>query len=78
MKVAKTYYNKIGISDDIKSIEYNLSSKVYGGAFGSLSQYKNSNSIIFLAITKDDNIPRIIILTRKDKNSGWEVVNEGY
>lgn len=49
-KVAKTYYNKIGILDDIKNIEYNLSSRVYGGAFGSLSQYQDSKSIIFLAL----------------------------
>ena len=76
--VAKKYYEYLEISDQIKSIDYDLTDKVYGGAFGTLDEYKNSNSIIFLVTTTDENIPRIIILTRNDKDSEWGVVDEGY
>lgn len=78
MSAAQKYYEDLGISDQIKSIDYDLTDKVYGGAFGTLDEYKNSNSIIFLVTTTDENIPRIIILTRNDKDSEWGVVDEGY
>lgn len=78
MNIAKDYYKDLGISNQIKSIDYDLTDKVYGGAFGTLDEYKNSNSIIFLVTTTDENIPRIIILTRNDKDSEWGVVDEGY
>ncbi|WP_317078696.1 hypothetical protein [Clostridium neonatale] len=78
MSVVKKYYEDLGISNQVKSIEYDLTDKVYGGAFGTLDEYKNSNSIIFLATITDENIPRIIILTRNDKDSQWVVADEGY
>lgn len=78
MNIAKDYYKDLGISNQIKSIDYDLTDKVYGGAFGTLDEYKNSNSIIFLATTTDENIHRIIILTRNDKDSEWGVADEGY
>ncbi len=42
--------------------------------------YKNNNSIIFFIHTKDvDKYAqlRIIVLTRENKDSNWQVVNEG-
>lgn len=82
--VAREYYKHKNLPHDIEEIEYNMTTdkdgNIYNRAFGSLSEYKNSNSIIFLIQTKDiDNCnqSRLIVLTRDNKDSNWKVVNEG-
>ncbi|MCS6133281.1 hypothetical protein DWV13_16990 [Clostridium botulinum] len=82
--VVMDYYNNKNLPNAIEGIEYNMDTdedgNIYNRAFGSLSEYKNSNSIIFLIHTKDiDNCDqsRLIVLTRENKDSNWKVVNEG-
>ena len=83
-EVAKAYYKHMKLPHDIESIEYIINNdekdKIYPAFLGSTSEYKNSNTIIFLAHTKDEDSldqSRLIVLTRENKDSNWKVVNEG-
>ncbi|NFG27990.1 hypothetical protein FDA33_05500 [Clostridium botulinum] len=82
--VVEEYYKNKNLPNPIDKIEYNMNTyeegNLYNRAFGSLSEYKNNNSIIFFIHTKDiDKCAqvRIIVLTRENKDSSWKVVNEG-
>lgn len=82
--IVREYYKHKNLPHDIEDIKYDMTTdkdgNIYNRAFGSLSKYKNSNSIIFLVHTKDiDNCDqaRLIVLTRENKDSSFKVVNEG-
>lgn len=83
--VAKEYYKNKNLPHEIERIDYDMTTdengNIYNSAFGSLSKYKNNDSIIFLVHTKDIDgydQARLIVLKRENKDSeSWKVIDEG-
>lgn len=72
--VVKEYYENTSFK--VKSIHYDLSVGLYNEY---VDEYDKQNLITFLVeIIDSDNPPRNIVLARKDLESVWEVIDEGY
>ena len=75
-KVAETYYK--GTTFKIASIVYNIT-LINRVSSNLIIEYGKENLITFTVNLKDsENPPRGITLARKDANSSWKVVTEGY
>ncbi|WP_066720084.1 hypothetical protein [Clostridium sp. Marseille-P299] len=72
--VAKEYYENTSFK--VQSIHYDLTVSLYNEY---VDEYDKQNLITFLVeIIDSDNPPRNIVLARKDLESVWEVIDEGY
>lgn len=72
--IAKEYYENTSFK--IQSIHYDLTVSLYNEY---LDEYDERNLITFsVEIIDSDNPPRNIALGRKDLESDWEVLGEGY
>lgn len=73
-KVAETYYRDRLFK--IIEMKFDLTNSIYKNYS---SEYEESNLITFtVKIANSDNPPRQIALIRKDSDSSWEVLSEGY
>lgn len=73
-KIAEAYYE--GTSLLVESIEYGITNTLYAQYS---ADYEKQNLITFTVKVKDsENPPRGIALERKNLNSDWEVLDEGY
>jgi hypothetical protein len=73
-KVAEAYYKETSFI--VGSIEYDITNTLYKQYS---ADYEKQNLITFtVKIKRSENPPRGIVLKRKDLNSNWEVLDEGY